>query len=196
MNSIMIVNLFSIIAKFKIIEGATGYALGLSFYKFIQSFIESILVPLLDTFFDKDFSEVKLTIAGSQLLIGQFAESFIYFMVIVGCILFILRVLLVDIIDDILVHQDENLSNVQKPHPKKIQKQKVENMQPQKQERLRQEPPQNRQQEMPNQPQQNNQSQEDYSPEPQIRPMNQSSNVYSTINGGFNEEGSIMPYNS
>ncbi len=106
----MILTLYSIIANFGIIEHAIGYTLGLSTYKFIQTFYASIVIPLMDTFFKRDLSKVILTIGTTKLLVGKFVEALIDFIVVVASILFILRVLLADVIDDIILHKTGHIT--------------------------------------------------------------------------------------
>ena len=180
----MIIDLYSIIANFKIIENAFGYTLGLTSYNLIQSFFKSILVPLLDTFFDRDLSAIKITFGSTELLIGKFIESFIDFIIVLGFILFILRVLLYDVVDDIIQRQKQPFV---KKKPIKIVKKPIEKLEVKKEE----------EQEMPKQTQL-----QQPPPPPQIQPMNHNqhnSSVYSSINGGvdsqsFNSSG-IVPYN-
>lgn len=177
----MIIDLYSIIANFKIIENAFGYTLGLTSYNLIQSFFKSILVPLLDTFFDRDLSAVKMTFGSTELLIGKFIESFIDFIIVLGFILFILRVLLYDVVDDIIQRQKQPFV---KKKQTKIIKKPIEKLEVKKEE----------EQEMP--------KQTHLQQPPQIQPMNhnqRNSSVYSSINGGvdsqsFNSSG-IVPYN-
>jgi large-conductance mechanosensitive channel len=174
----MNIDLYTIIGNFKIIDAAVGYTLGMAFYNFIQSFFKSILIPLIDTFFDKDFTTVKFTLGTTELLIGKFIESFLDFILVLAFILFVLRVLMIDIIDDIIVKKNSsNKNNILKKvikKPVKIEKPEIKEEMP-KQTHVQQQPP----------------------PPPQIQAVNynQHSDVYSTINGGFNQTGDIVPYN-
>ena len=100
-----------------------------------------------------------------------------------GFILFILRVLLYDVVDDIIQRQKQPFV---KKKPIKIVKKPIEKLEVKKEE----------EQEMPKQ------TQLQQPPPPQIQPMNHNqhnSSVYSSINGGvdsqsFNSSG-IVPYN-
>lgn len=173
----MIVDLYSIIANFKIIESAFGYTLGLTSYNLIQSFFKSILVPLLDTFFDRDLSAIKIMFGSTELLIGNFIESCIDFLLVLGFILFILRVLLIDVVDDIIERQQQPF--IQEKPKKKLVEKPIEKLELKKEE-----------EEIPKQTQ----------IEHPVQSINYNeSSVYSSINGGADNQGSdssgIVPYN-
>jgi large-conductance mechanosensitive channel len=93
--------IIDILTNFQIIGTMIGYTLGLVFYNIINSFMLSVVKPLLGP--NKKYT---LTLFGTKLFLGELFGAFIDFVLVIIIVFFLLRYVLRDIIKQIIQLQN------------------------------------------------------------------------------------------
>lgn len=71
-----------------VIDMAVGVVIGAAFKAIVDSFVADLISPIIGIVFQSDFSDLSVTINGSQIMYGSFITAVINFL-IVAAILFL-----------------------------------------------------------------------------------------------------------
>ena len=70
------------ISKGNVVDMAVGVIVGAAFKAIVDSFVGDIISPLIGTIFQMDFSELSVTINGSELMYGKFIMAILNFLIV------------------------------------------------------------------------------------------------------------------
>ena len=82
------------IAKGNVVDLAVGVIIGSAFGKIVRSVVSDILMPIIGVIIGgHDFTSIKLTFGNANIMIGNFIQNVIDFLIIALCIFIFVKVI-------------------------------------------------------------------------------------------------------
>ena len=82
------------ISKGNVIDLAVGVIIGSAFGKIVTSIVSDILMPLIGVIIGgHDFTKLKITVGNASIMIGNFIQNVIDFLIIALCIFIIVKLI-------------------------------------------------------------------------------------------------------
>lgn len=98
----------SILSTFNIVGSAIGISIGMASNEVVKSVVEGVILPILSLFVKRGDLENKiLKIGGVNLKIGNLISNLIYFFLIIGIVLFILKYPMGSLVKEVMKSKSE-----------------------------------------------------------------------------------------
>lgn len=76
-----------------VVDMAVGVVIGAAFSAIVDSFVSDLISPIIGIIFKADFSDVSVTIRGSEIMFGSFITAVIDFLIIALVLFFFVKLI-------------------------------------------------------------------------------------------------------